>query len=178
MMFSFFNFKKGRNFGCTLLLIGVIFITLSPKATIGGTNQIEPVIIKLNVNDFSQYYPSYNHITNGYLSVPKEVRRVSSPDGTKRFVVLDLTDSKTPYERTRSDIIVLDNDEQKWCMAASGFKNLYVDWITEEILKIEIYPGSGNSLKLTELINVETGEVLFKSAIRYQLPFPKNPPPH
>jgi len=55
-----------------------------------------------------------------------------------------------------------------------GYKNLNVDWVTDETLKIELWPGGGNSLKLVELYDVTAGKTLLRTATRYTAHTPTN----
>jgi hypothetical protein len=157
-----------------IVLFAIICILFSLQLDTAAPLESKLIPVKLNVNEFLQYYPSYQHITTNSPVIPVGIKKMSSPDGTKDFVIVNLTSPKTPYEEVRSDIIVIQNGKKECLLTIGGFKNLYVDWITEEILKIDNWPGPGNSLRLTELIDVETGKVLFKSATRYDLPLPTN----
>jgi hypothetical protein len=141
--------------------------------------QEEPVVrVQLDPKAFSRYYPRYSRIPAGQASaIPAAAQRVPGPDRDRSFVRVDLTGPTTPYDQARSDIIVFDKDMAKWRVAAAGFKNLDVDWVTNEVLKIELSPGAGNSLVLTELINVETGQVVYRAAIRYVSASQTQPPP-
>jgi hypothetical protein len=117
---------------------------------------------KLNPTNFVRHFPTYSMLNGKSITLPKEQKRSSSPQGTKELVIHQLTDQKTPYEDSRAEIIVMSASKPKWHLRIEGFKNLNADWVTEEVIKIEIWPG--RAVQLVELINIETGTVLFRSA--------------
>ncbi len=72
-------------------------------------------------------------------------------------------DTTTKYGTGKGDVVIFENNDPKWRLQApDDFKHFSAEWVTEDVIKIEVWPG--RIIQLIELINVETGEVLYRSA--------------
>jgi hypothetical protein len=144
-------------------------------------------VTELDTNDIPDGYCNYHVITNrnitlleenvavriehGWMTAAEYARlklskgetRIATPFGSKAFSIESLTDStKTPYEDMKAQVVVFQNGRPKYEFEFKGFKDFDADWIDEKLLKIVSWPGT--RVKVTELINVETGRVIYKSA--------------
>ena len=128
----------------------------------GRSAEKPPKLMKLKSADFAQYFPVYSVITNRVGKLAVNQKLVSSPHETKKFLLRELTDSKTPYEEKRAKVIIFEDNQPKWQLQVHGFKNLSADWVSEEVMKVEVWPG--RAVQLVELIQVEAGKVLYRSA--------------
>lgn len=89
--------------------------------------------------------------------------RIPSPLGSRGFSLVSLTDStKTSYDEMKVRVVVFEAGKPKCQFDFTGFKNFDAGWIDENVLKIVSWPGT--RVKVTELINVETGKVIYRSA--------------
>ena len=90
------------------------------------------------------------------------VTRVSSPFGSKTYGILSLGDAtKISPDEIIVHVVVFQNDQPKWTFDFKGFDDFDADWIDEKTLKIVYWPGT--HAKVTELIDVEAGKVIYKS---------------
>lgn len=97
------------------------------------------------------------------LKLAQGETHVFTPLGSKAFGLKWLTDSPpAPYEKMKAQIIIFQDGRPKYKFDFTGFKNFEVDWIDEKVLKIVSWPGT--RVRVTELINVETGEIIYRSA--------------
>ncbi|MCI0348631.1 MAG: hypothetical protein L0Z53_04325 [Acidobacteriales bacterium] len=142
------------------ILIILVFTTAFLQSLYGQEKQLK--LNKLRSADFTAHYPVYSVVSNQTVKPSSAEKRAATPLGTKELVVLRLTDQKTPYENSKAAIIILENSQAKWRLEVRGFKNLSADWVTEEVLKVEVWPG--RAVQLVELINIETGDILYRSA--------------
>jgi len=145
------------------------------------------MVMELDANEFAGSFTNYCAITNADFKLPTEklaVRsglgwistaenkrlklpdgetRVATPLGSKEFRVVLLTDStKTPYEEMKARIVVFQDERPECQFDFTGFKDFDADWIDEKVLKIVSWPGT--RVKITELVNVETGKVVYRAA--------------
>ena len=144
-------------------------------------------IVELNENEIVESYSGYRLITNhdiklpveqfavrgdlGWIS-PAESKRlklsegktsIPTPLGSKEFRLVLLTDStKTPPEKMKARFVVFQDGRPKCQFEFNGFKSLDADWIDEKALRIVYWPGT--RVRVIELINVETGKIIYKSA--------------
>jgi hypothetical protein len=121
------------------------------------------VLIKEDVHEFAGNYPTNDKIINKYFKLQQNQKPVFTPLGSKECVIIYLTDyTNTPYEKMEAQIVISKNHLPKNSLNIKGFKNLDVEWIDEDVLKIESWPGT--SVQLIELINTENGHILYRSA--------------
>jgi hypothetical protein len=145
-------------------------------------------LTELNTNEISEGYSNYHVIANqrvklsaekfavrtelGWITSAEYERlklckgetRISTPLGSKAFSLMSLTDStQTPYEEMKAQILVFQDGRPQWQFDFIGFKNFDADWIDEKIIKIVSWPR-GTRVSVTELVNVETGMIIYKSA--------------
>jgi hypothetical protein len=66
-----------------------------------------------------------------------------------------------PYEEMKAHAVVFQAGHPRWQFDFTGFKNFDVDWIDEKVIKIVSWPGT--RVRVTELINVETGKIIYRS---------------
>jgi len=86
-----------------------------------------------------------------------------TPLGGKEFRVIPLTDpAKTPYEDRKVRIVVFQDGQPQCQFDFTGFKDFDADWIDEKVIKIVSWPGT--RARVTELVNVETGKIIYRSA--------------
>ena len=170
--------KLGREIG-KLVLSALTVALLGLGWFCNASDEGKAQLYKLDPNDsvFVGFYPTYTSIVSNRVAIPSKPKHVGSPFGTREFVVINEGGPQIPYDKVRTQIIVLENGVQQWSVGVAGAKNLNVNWVTEEVLKVENWPGPGHSLVLIELINVETGKVLLRSATRLYRPFTYNPKP-
>jgi hypothetical protein len=99
------------------------------------------------------------------LKLSKGETRISSPLNSKEFSLVSLTDStKTSYDEMKAQVVVFQDGQPRWQFGFTGFKNFDADWIDEKALKIVSWPGT--RVRVTELINVETGKIIYRSVER------------
>jgi hypothetical protein len=143
-------------------------------------------VTELNTNEISEGYSNYHVVANrriklsaekfavrtdlGWitsaeyerLKLSKGETRISTPLGSKAFSLISLTDStQTPYEEMKAQIVVFQDGRLQWQFDFIGFKNFDADWIDEKVIKIVSWQGT--RVSVTELINVETGKIIYKS---------------
>jgi hypothetical protein len=88
---------------------------------------------------------------------------VSTPLGAREFRVIRLTDpTKTPYEDIKIRIVVFQDGQPQCQFDFTGYKDFDADWIDEKVIKIVFWPGT--RVRVVELVNVETGKVIYRSA--------------
>ncbi len=96
------------------------------------------------------------------LHLSKGKTRISSPLGSKEFGTTSITDStRVPYEEMKAHIVVFKTGHPRWQFDFTSFRNLDVDWIDENVIKIVSWPGT--RVRVTELINIETGKIVYRS---------------
>jgi hypothetical protein len=144
-------------------------------------------VTELNANEISEGCSNYHVVANQRIKLPAEkfaIRtdlgwitsaeyerlklskgetHISTPIGSKAFSLVSLTDStQTPYDEMKAQIVVFQDGRPQWQFDFIGFKNFDADWIDEKVIKIVSWPGT--RVRATELINVETGKIIYKSA--------------
>jgi len=122
-----------------------------------------PKLVRLKPEEFAGYYPVYTVITNRNIKLPHGQKRIFSPQRTRQFLLSEWFDTTTKYGTGKGDVVIFENNDPKWHLQApDDFKHFSAEWVTEDVIKIEVWPG--RIIQLIELINVETGEVLYRSA--------------
>jgi hypothetical protein len=112
--------------------------------------------------EFSRYLPAFKPWDASAPVIPGKAEHVRSKFGTRDFVLIQLTDSKTPYEDTRAVIAIFEDGKPASYLRIKGFKNLNVEWVTEDVLKVDTWPG--RSLQIVELLDITNGLVLYTGA--------------
>jgi len=115
--------------------------------------------------DFAVRTPDLGWMTGSEynrLKLTNGVTQVSSPFGSKAYGILSLDDAtKISPDEIVVHVVVFQNGQPKWTFDFKGFDNFDADWIDEKTLKIIYWPGT--HAKATELIDVETGKVIYRS---------------
>ena len=120
---------------------------------------------KLKHSDYAAYFPIYSPMTNAQIALSREEKRAGSALGTRELVIDRISDPKASYEQARANIVILEGKKPKCRLAIKGFKNLDADWVTEDLVKVEMWPAS--TLQLVEILHVETGQVVYRAATRH-----------
>ena len=115
--------------------------------------------------DFAVRTPDLGWMTGSEynrLKLTNGVTQVSSPFGSKAYGILSLDDAtKISPDEIVVHVVVFQNGQPKWTFDFKGFDDFDADWIDEKTLKIIYWPGT--HAKATELIDVETGKVIYRS---------------
>ena len=150
-------------------------------------DDLPEMVMQLNANDTTESYANYCAITNQDIQLPADnfavqtklgwmsateysrlklsdgVTNVFTPLGSKEFRLMLLTDStRTTYDEMKARIVVFQDRKPKYRFDFNRFKGFDADWIDERVLKIVSWPGS--RVRVTELVNVETGKIIYRSA--------------
>jgi hypothetical protein len=126
-------------------------------------------LVTLKPAEFEQCYPVHSVVTNQSRNLTQDQKPVSSPQKTRQFLLSEFFDNAKPYGEWRGEVLIFDDNKPKWRLQAHDFKHFRAEWVTEDIIKIEVWPG--RIVQLIELINVETGNVLYRSASQFlQIP--------
>jgi hypothetical protein len=97
------------------------------------------------------------------LKLSKGETRISSPLASKELATTSITDSaKVSHDKMKAHFVIFQAGHPRWQFDFTGFKNFDVDWIDEKVIKIVSWPGT--RARVTELINVETGKIIYRSA--------------
>lgn len=112
--------------------------------------------------ELSRYLPAFKSWDASAPVIAGKAEHVRSKFGTRDFVLIQLTDSKTPYEDTRAVIAISEDGKPASYLMIKGFKNLNVEWVTEDVLKVDTWPG--RSLQIVELLDITNGRVLYAGA--------------
>lgn len=148
------------------LALGTVFFLLcagSLSATGGeSTLQIDPPVKEPSVAEYSRYLPVFRTWDASAPQIPHNANRVSTKFGLRDLVLIQLTDSKTPYENTKAVIAISQGAKPASYLTIKGFKNLSAEWTTEDVLKVETWPG--RAIQIVELIDVNDGKVLYSGA--------------
>ncbi len=172
---------------CIIYFVSVtatLFICCIQYSYAGGTfDSVE----EMNDNEFIESYSNYSTITNsdikfqskdflvrsqlGWISadeskrlkLPEENSGIGTPLGSKKFRLMFLTDpTKTPPAEMKARFIIFQEGRPVYRFDFKNFRELDADWIDEKALKVVSWPGT--RVRIIELINVETGKIIYKSA--------------
>jgi len=176
------------NFKLILCLALVLSGGLGLKAedTNDFNNDTFDVVEELNASEIDEGISNYCSITNqnfklsadafavrtpdlGWMIAEEYKRlkltngetRIASPFGSKEFVLASLSDA-TKVGEVKAQFVVFQDGKPKWRFDFIGFRDADADWIDEKTLKIVYWPGT--RVRVTELINVETGKIIYRSA--------------
>lgn len=138
-----------------------------------STIQIDPPVKEPSVAEFSPYFPAFHAWDASAPKIPKDAKPVSTRFGLRDFVLIQLTDSKTPYEDTKAVIVISQTGKPASFLTIKGFKNLSAEWVTEDVLKVETWPG--RAIQIVQLIDVNGGKVLYTGAWNHIYAGPPEP---
>lgn len=140
-------------------------LRLPAQASVGPLHQMKPA-------DFAGSYARFVTVTNMDETIPRKTTAIPTRHRSREFKLLQTPESSTPYEEAKATVFIQEGQKITARLEVSGFKNLDVQWVTEDVLKIEIWLGA--SLELIELIEVQTGRVLYRTATAHG--FASTPP--
>jgi hypothetical protein len=127
-----------------------------------STLQIDPPVKEPSVAEYSRYLPVFKTWDASAPQIPHDANRVSTKFELRDFVLIQLTDSKTPYENTKAVIAISQGGKPASYLTINGFKNFAAEWTTEDVLKVETWPG--RAIQIVQLIDVNDGKVLYSGA--------------
>ena len=168
--------------GLALVLCGGL--TLKAEATNDCNSDTFDVVLELNANEIPEAVSNFctptniqiaetnfGVLANGECMTVAECKscywtngetHFFTPVGGKEFRVIPLTPTKTPYEDQKVRIIVFQHGQPKCQFDLTGLKSFDADWIDEKVIKMVFWPGT--RVRVTELITVENGKILSRSA--------------
>lgn len=157
-----------------LATISFLLCTGSASVTSGdSTLQIDPSVKEPSTAEFSRYVPAFHAWNASAPKIPQDGKHVSTRFGLRDFVLIQLTDSKTPYEDTRAVIAISQAGKPASYLTIKGFKNLSAEWVTEDVLKVETWPG--RAIQIVQLIDINDGKVLYTGAWNHIYAGPPDP---
>ncbi len=134
----------------------------------GPPNEEDYVVVRQNVGEYLNQFPvrvKTQHINTNFYESKK-----STPQGSKELRLVYLTDPKsTPYEKMEAMIVVMVKETPIFDLKVTGFNDLDAEWIDEDLLKIDLWPG--RCVELIELFDTRNGRVLYRSSTGiFQMP--------
>lgn len=146
---------------------------LASAASDDSTLQIDPPAKLPSVAEFTRYFPVFKTWDASAPPIPRNAKHISTRFGLRDFVLIQLTDSKTPYENTKAVIAMSQDGKPASYLTLKGFKNLSADWVTEDVLKVETWPG--RAIQIVELIDVNDGKAVYTGAWNHIYAGPPEP---
>ncbi|HVU27683.1 MAG TPA: hypothetical protein VHG71_08100 [Verrucomicrobiae bacterium] len=170
-----------------LCLVLILSGELQLKANdTNGADDHFDVVEELHAAEINECFTNYSAITNqdfltkdfavrttdlGWMTAAEYKRlkltngttQISSPFGSKAYSVFWRGDvTKISPDNIVLHVVVFQDCRPKYKFDFQGFADWDADWIDEKLLKIVYWPGT--RVRVTELINVETGKIIYRSA--------------
>lgn len=129
--------------------------------SVGGllADDVRPPL-KLEPKEFARYFSQF--VDKGVSAIIHTGRPTKSQYGTRAFTIKRLSEPTEPYEKNNAEVLVFEGTTLRHRLRLTGFKTLAADWVTDEVLKLTIWPG--RAIELIELIDVRSSKVLFQTA--------------
>lgn len=141
-----------------------LFVLFCAWGTLSG-QELPLELQQIDSNSFTSNYPRISAVNDRNFEDSRFQQRIPTRYGTRAYSVAKRAGGTVPYEQAKASVLVFHGKQPVWELEIVGFKNFQVDWVTEDVLKVESWPTS--TLQLVELINLKSGEVIYRSATRH-----------
>src|SRR5436309_1069543 len=120
-------------------ILAILVLVICSPAT--AEEEKPTKLLKLNPADFADSYPVYNIFTKRDGKLPQDKRPVFSPQKTREFLLSETFDTSKQYGEWKGKVIIFEASQPKWVLEAHDFKHFSAEWVTEDVIKIEVWPG-------------------------------------
>ena len=145
-----------------LLLFFIINILLFiPAAADEAVNN--PV--KTDIAPYSKYLSQIKDYDLAETAAIGYDKIIYSPLKTKKLYIKSTDPTVVPYEKSSTTISVFSANGPLSIIKFGGYKSYNLNWINEELLHLEIWPG--RCIELDEIINLNETKKIYSSAFNH-----------
>jgi hypothetical protein len=143
--------------------VAIAFIGIGCVSLLSGASRQDDhdEVWKLDIKEFQKYVPTFK-LTDAVQIVKSNDGISRSQYGSFGFSLKTLTPELTPYENSHGEIFIYKSNKLIGHLAVAGYKNVSVAWVSEDILKVEVWPG--RAVQVVVLFNASTHEIIYTSA--------------
>jgi hypothetical protein len=147
-------------------LFAILFgFALGTVPQLAFAQEVKQVAVKDVAGKYESFFAKY--VKEAKKDFPELREGIKSPRGCFQFILVKQPESDAPDKEQTARIFVFEDKTPLSQFEIRGTKNIVANWVSDELLSIEIWPGK--IICLTQIVNVGTGHSVLKSAVSYPL---------